>query len=159
MSLFVGRLTHNIRSEDLRDLFERYGPLTRCEVKKTYGFVTYEYIRDAEDAMDELQSTEIKGARINIEWTKSSGRYNHRRSRRGRYEPYRRPRRYRSYSRSWSRDRYSRSRSRSPGRYRRYNLFMNVIYILGVKKLLFFFFEISKCIYIHIFYSSIIVYM
>jgi len=37
--------------------------------------LTFSDERDAEDAMHELQGTEIRGARINIEWAKGSGRF------------------------------------------------------------------------------------
>merc|ERR1719229_321543 len=102
MSLFVGRL-NRVLKQDLEASFEKYGRLTRCDLKpQGYAFITYEDPRDADDAMRELQGTEITGCRINIEWSKESGRY-HRNSF---FES-------RSYGRSRRRS-PSRSRSRSP---------------------------------------------
>ena len=76
MALFVGRLNSRIHKQDLEEKFEKYGRLTRCDLKpQGYAFITYEDFRDAEDAMRELQGQEITGCRINIEWSKESGRY------------------------------------------------------------------------------------
>jgi len=75
MSLFVGRLSSEVRTKDLHDLFNKYGHLTRCDLKGSYAFITLDDERDAEDAMAELQGKELFGARINIEWAKGSGRY------------------------------------------------------------------------------------
>ena len=75
MALFVGRLNPRLHKQDLEGKFEKYGRLTRCDLKpQGYAFVTYEDPRDAEDAMRELQGSEMTGCRINIEWSKESGR-------------------------------------------------------------------------------------
>merc|ERR1712137_5379 len=124
----------SIVEQDLKDLFSPYGELKRCEIKGRgqFAFVNFVEERDAERAHRALQDTEIRGARINIEWARGSGRYESRRSelvcyecrepghfardcRRARYRSPRR--RYRSRSRSPPRYRYRRSRSpRSPRR-------------------------------------------
>jgi RNA recognition motif-containing protein len=74
MSLFVGRLNDRVSKRDLEDAFGHYGRLVRCDVKSTFAFVTFEDERDAEDAVSELHGREIAGCRINVEWTKESGR-------------------------------------------------------------------------------------
>lgn len=37
--IFIGNLGSNCRSEDLRELFEKYGKVTECDVLKNFGFV------------------------------------------------------------------------------------------------------------------------
>jgi len=116
MSLFIGRLAHGVTEKDLQDLFSKYGPITRVNCKGNYGFVIFEDEGDAKDALKELQDTELLGSRINVEWSKSSGRYTGRKDRRnGSGGGFRR-----SYGRrrSHSRDR-NRYYSRSPDRDRR----------------------------------------
>ncbi|KNC84932.1 hypothetical protein, variant [Sphaeroforma arctica JP610] len=71
MSLFIGRLSHDIREADLEDVFIKYGKINRCEVKNGgFAFVDYEDKRDAEDAMKAEDGREIRGARIAVEWAK-----------------------------------------------------------------------------------------
>lgn len=72
MSLFVGRLSRDARSRDLEDLFGKYGKLTRCDIKGTFGFITFEDERDAEDALDECNGKDICGSKINVEWAKGT---------------------------------------------------------------------------------------
>eukprot|EP00483_Globobulimina_turgida_P013273 UN13297 len=113
MALFVGRLNSRIHKQDLERKFEKYGRLTRCDLKpQGFAFITYEDIRDAEDAMTELQGSEISGCRINIEWSKESGRYHRNAFFR---EDDNSPSRSRSKSKSKSR---SRSSSASSSYYR-----------------------------------------
>lgn len=37
--IFVGNLSAEVRSEDIRVLFEKYGKVTECDVLKNFGFV------------------------------------------------------------------------------------------------------------------------
>eukprot|EP01130_Rhizamoeba_saxonica_P011742 TRINITY_DN4883_c0_g1_i1.p1 TRINITY_DN4883_c0_g1~~TRINITY_DN4883_c0_g1_i1.p1 ORF type:complete len:155 (+),score=36.89 TRINITY_DN4883_c0_g1_i1:30-467(+) len=133
MALFVGRISSRIRERDLEELFEPFGKLTRNDVKGTFAFVTFEDERDAQDAIDKLDRTDLDGQSIIVEWAKSErsrrapncydcGRRGHfaRDCRtRDRYRRRSRSRdRYRRRSRSRDRDRYSRSRSRERRRSR-----------------------------------------
>lgn len=91
--LFIGKLSREARVEDLTSVFGKYGTVARCDIKNGYAFVKFEEERDAQEALENLQSTKICGERINIEWAKGTRKeprrdYN-------RYEPYRR-----RYSRS-----------------------------------------------------------
>eukprot|EP01027_Heterolobosea_sp_BB2_P005924 GEZU01009014.1.p2 GENE.GEZU01009014.1~~GEZU01009014.1.p2 ORF type:complete len:123 (-),score=4.06 GEZU01009014.1:926-1294(-) len=110
MALFVGRIPRGLTSKELDEAFSKFGKLTRCDVKGGYGFVTYSNEKDAEEAISNMNNTELKGSTINVEWTK--GKERKRSGRSNRYDPYRDDRR-RSRSKSRSR---SRSRSRSPRR-------------------------------------------
>ncbi|KAL0487433.1 RNA-binding protein lark [Acrasis kona] len=114
--LFIGRLPKSIEVATLREMFEKFGTLTRCDVKTsfngTYGFVAYEDEKNADQAITEYHGKEMDGGKINVEFAKAR---NERRSR-PRYSPY--SRRDRSPSPRGRRDdRYS--RDRSPRRDRR----------------------------------------
>lgn len=44
--IFIGNLGSNCRSEDLRELFEKYGKVTECDVLKNFGFVVCPLLRN-----------------------------------------------------------------------------------------------------------------
>jgi len=50
--LFVGKLSRRTRQRDIEELFERYGRMTRCDVKyapdNAFAFIDYEHDADAE---------------------------------------------------------------------------------------------------------------
>jgi len=120
MALFVGRISNQVRTRDINDLFSKYGHLKRCDIKGTFAFVTYEDERDGEDALEKLQGYDLLGSRINIEWAKGSGRYVNRydRDRRHRHggSPHRRRRSHSRERHSGSKRQRSRSKSRSRSR-------------------------------------------
>ncbi|OMH84664.1 Serine/arginine-rich splicing factor [Zancudomyces culisetae] len=72
--LFVGRLPRDIRSSELEDLFSRYGKLSRCDIKRGYGFIEYEDRRDAEDALKDADGMRLGGGRIVVEYAKGRAR-------------------------------------------------------------------------------------
>ncbi|XP_032453458.1 RNA-binding protein 4.1 isoform X16 [Nasonia vitripennis] len=79
--IFVGRLPENCRSEELRNLFLRFGEVTECDVMNRYGFVHMAREEDAAEAIKALHNTSFKGATINVEQStgKSRGRRDDRR--------------------------------------------------------------------------------
>lgn len=72
-TLFVAGLASGTTPEELRAAFERYGKLARCDIPKKRGlpgdfaFVEYEDDRDAEDAKDRMQGTQIAGRAVAVE--------------------------------------------------------------------------------------------
>ncbi len=106
--LFIGRLPSDMEATAFREMFEKYGPLTRCDLKTSangkYGFISYEDSNHADEALKELHNKEMSGNTINVEWAKSAPRTSRRRSP-GRHSPYN------------SRRRGDRRRSRSPSPY------------------------------------------
>ena len=72
MSLFVGRLSRDVKTKDLEELFGKYGKLVRCDIKGSFGFVSFDDERDAEDALDKCNGKDLLGSRINVEWAKGS---------------------------------------------------------------------------------------
>jgi len=117
--LFVGRLGKDVRTRDLEDIFNRYGRLTRCDIKVgggplAYAFIDYEDKRDAEDAIKYENGREIRGRGIVVEWAKGPNYRFYRDNERGGGE-----RGYDDYRRGGGRDdrrRGGRSRSRSRSR-------------------------------------------
>jgi RNA recognition motif-containing protein len=73
MSLFVGRLSRDVRTKDLEAAFSVYGKMDRCDLKGSFAFITYANERDAEDALEKLNNKELCGSRINVEWAKKGG--------------------------------------------------------------------------------------
>ncbi|KAE8624120.1 hypothetical protein XENTR_v10005839 [Xenopus tropicalis] len=158
-SLFVRNIADDIRSEDLRREFGRYGPIVDVYVPLDYytrrprgfAYVQFEDVRDAEDALHNLDKKWICGRQIEIQFaqgdrktpnqmkakegrsTYGSSRYDDdRHNRRSRSRSYERRRsRSRSFEQNYGRsysprgrggERLHRSRSRSDhGRFNRHN--------------------------------------
>ncbi|XP_062505390.1 probable splicing factor, arginine/serine-rich 6 [Corticium candelabrum] len=143
-TVFVGRLSRKTHPRDLEDVFGRYGPFTRCDIKlgpgMAYGFIEYEDKRDAEDAIRSENGRELLGCNMVVEWARGEGPGSGSTRERGGYSgggygggggygrrrdsrsPPRRSRRYSPVAeRSYDRDRnYSRSQEkRSRDRYER----------------------------------------
>ncbi|CAG8629468.1 2236_t:CDS:2, partial [Paraglomus occultum] len=74
MSLFIGRLAIDTDRRDLEDIFDRYGRMTRLELKRGYAFIHYQDERDAKDALKDADGLRIHGHRIIVEWAKNGGR-------------------------------------------------------------------------------------
>nr|CCA16044.1 conserved hypothetical protein [Albugo laibachii Nc14]CCA26461.1 conserved hypothetical protein [Albugo laibachii Nc14] len=127
-NLYVANLAHRVTDEELRQLFEKFGRLEKCEIiidpisreSRGFAFVTFEDVRDASDAVQELNGKDIQGRRMRVEHAKrkcghpktpgqylgpklASMKYGRERSGRSRE---RTSERRRSRSRSRSRDRY-----------------------------------------------------
>ncbi len=73
MSLYVGNLTQSIKLKDLQEAFEEFGP---CKIKiiSSFAFVEFDEIRDAEDALQNMQGKNIAGNQVKIEWSAKSGK-------------------------------------------------------------------------------------
>ena len=76
--LFVGRLNKKTRESDLREVFERYGRLIRCDVKVgvavAYAFVDFYEREDAKEAMRKEHRRELLGRNMIIEWARQGDR-------------------------------------------------------------------------------------
>ena len=79
MSIFVGNISKNVRSRDLDDEFDKFGPCNinykvianiirfhKNQYQGSYAFITFESEADAEDALNELQGKNMGGLKINI---------------------------------------------------------------------------------------------
>lgn len=72
--LYIGNLAMDTRERDLEDMFDKYGPIRRIDLKvpsrpPAYGFVEYEDRRDAEDAQDATDGKKLNGETIRVEFS------------------------------------------------------------------------------------------
>ncbi|CAD8043693.1 unnamed protein product [Paramecium primaurelia] len=127
MSLFVGNISRLVEQKDIEREFKVYGDCTvdfRVKNNDRYAFIQYKSEQEAEAAKNALHQRDLQGLRINVEWSKKSGRYDEnrepRRDRprddrgqsRGNYDRFEREREKEKKQRR--RNSKSRSRSRSP---------------------------------------------
>ncbi|KAL4429528.1 hypothetical protein ABPG74_014303 [Tetrahymena malaccensis] len=115
MSLFVGNISRNVDQKTIESAFTSFGPC-KFEFRHRYAFVQYTRDKDGEAAKNELHNKDFGGLKLNVEWSKKSGRFDEN----DRKEANRRNSRSRSENRgggrrspSWGRKR------RSSPRYRR----------------------------------------
>ncbi|CAG8521525.1 15025_t:CDS:10, partial [Cetraspora pellucida] len=85
-TLYVGNLPYAFREQDVADMFERYGRLRKVTVQLdhytgrnkgidwkcywmfSFAFVEFEDRRDAEDAFDKYNGTNVEGRRLKLDW-------------------------------------------------------------------------------------------
>ncbi|XP_071827727.1 serine/arginine-rich splicing factor 12-like [Apostichopus japonicus] len=130
-SLFVRNIAEDVRVEDVRRIFGKYGPISdvyipldhHTHMPRGFAYVQFEDGRDAEDALMYLRNVRLSGRDLEIQYAegdrKTPGQMRSK-ERYGRTPPGQRdgsPRRRRR-SRSRSRDRRRRSRSHSRSRSR-----------------------------------------
>lgn len=70
VKIFIGNLACNTTAEELRELFEKYGKITECDVVKNYGFVHMSSVSEAEEAIRNLHQHQLHGWRMNVEMSK-----------------------------------------------------------------------------------------
>jgi len=71
--VFLGNLPQDCREVDIERFFNGYGRLKQVVLKRGYGFVFFEEMRDAEDAVKELVGRKLRGERITLEFAKGEG--------------------------------------------------------------------------------------
>lgn len=65
--IFIGNLSDDTESDDIRVLFEKYGTVEECDVLKNYGFVHMPTKSEASAAITNLNGYNIKGQRMRVE--------------------------------------------------------------------------------------------
>lgn len=70
VKIFIGNLACNTTAEELRELFEKYGNVSECDIVKNYGFVHMNNISEAEEAIQNLHQYQLHGWRMNVEISK-----------------------------------------------------------------------------------------
>jgi RNA recognition motif-containing protein len=71
-NIYVGNLSQEVTEDDLREAFESFGQVTSVKVIKDkftgesrgFGFIEMPSKQEAKSAMDDLNSTELKGKAI-----------------------------------------------------------------------------------------------
>lgn len=72
MKLFVGNIPYSMSEAQLRELFERFGELVSCKLiidpetkrSKGFGFVEFVSKDDAEEAMEQLNNSDVQGKKL-----------------------------------------------------------------------------------------------
>ncbi|KDD77172.1 hypothetical protein H632_c4p2 [Helicosporidium sp. ATCC 50920] len=68
-TLFVaGYDPRHIRPRDLEQAFEPFGRVNRCEIRKSYAFVEFEHLKDAEEACRKLHGTSFEDRVLSVEY-------------------------------------------------------------------------------------------
>ncbi|MGH0141426.1 UNVERIFIED_CONTAM: hypothetical protein FKN15_012388 [Acipenser sinensis] len=57
--VFIGRLSPNARERDVEKFFKGFGHIKEINLKNGFGFVEFDDLRDAEDAVYELNGKEL----------------------------------------------------------------------------------------------------
>lgn len=70
VKVFIGNLTCTATPQELRELFEKYGKVTECDIVKNYGFVHMSNVSEAEEAIKNLNQHQLHGWRMNVELSK-----------------------------------------------------------------------------------------
>lgn len=70
VKVFIGNLTCTATPQELRELFEKYGKVTECDIVKNYGFVHMSNMSEAEEAIKNLNQHQLHGWRMNVELSK-----------------------------------------------------------------------------------------
>nr|XP_020669033.1 RNA-binding protein 14-like [Pogona vitticeps] len=65
--IFVGLVSEHCTSDDLRVLFEDFGPVVECAIVRDYAFVHMVNEEDGRAAIEHLNGMEVKGRRIVVE--------------------------------------------------------------------------------------------
>lgn len=72
--LFVGRLPYTITSSQLEEIVSKFGKIVSCDViidrdsgqSKGFGFVEMENDKEADEAIEKLNDTELEGRNITV---------------------------------------------------------------------------------------------
>ena len=82
MEIYVGNLAYSVSNQDVAKAFGRYGEVLDVRIirnkangkSKGYGFIEMADQRGADEAVSEMNGTEIKGRRIVANEAKSNAR-------------------------------------------------------------------------------------
>ncbi|KAH7029162.1 uncharacterized protein B0I36DRAFT_128942 [Microdochium trichocladiopsis] len=73
--LFIGNLSsERVSKREVFDIFSPFGRLAQISLKQAFGFVQYHTQQEGQAAMNNLQGREIKGRKINLEFSRTQKR-------------------------------------------------------------------------------------
>ncbi|XP_068164051.1 RNA-binding protein 4.1-like [Antennarius striatus] len=67
VKIFIGNLSQETTSDELRSLFSQYGKIAECIIVKNFGFVHMDSKAEAEEAISNLHQYELNGQPMNVE--------------------------------------------------------------------------------------------
>lgn len=70
VKIFVGNLSPNTTTDELRSLFSQYGKISECDIVKNFGFVHMENKAEAEEAIRNLHHYMLNGLAMNVEMSR-----------------------------------------------------------------------------------------
>ena len=70
--VYVGGLPPNMRTDDVHDIFRRYDPL-RVDMKMGFCFIEFREMRDADDAIHDMDGYKVEGKRLSVQPAKGRG--------------------------------------------------------------------------------------
>mmetsp|Transcript_9222 Transcript_9222/g.21985 ORF Transcript_9222/g.21985 Transcript_9222/m.21985 type:complete len:443 (+) Transcript_9222:75-1403(+) len=80
-SLYVGNLDFDCRPRDLRNLFSKFGRIQNVEIaqaqngkSKGFGFVDFANQRDAQKALNQMDSSNFQGRPLKVKWDRESNK-------------------------------------------------------------------------------------
>ncbi|XP_076144729.1 RNA-binding protein 4.1 isoform X1 [Alosa pseudoharengus] len=74
VKIFIGNLSPNTTTEELRALFSQYGKISECDIVKNFGFVHMDDKSEAEEAIRNLHHYELNGQAMNVELSRGKPR-------------------------------------------------------------------------------------
>lgn len=63
-------ISRSVTADDLREPFEKFGPIRDVVMKGKYAFIDYESPKDAAAAIADMDKTQFKGNEICVETTR-----------------------------------------------------------------------------------------
>jgi len=70
--VYLGNISEDTRDRDVEKFFKSYGRIRNIVLKGTYGFCEFEDLRDAQDAVRDLDGKNWLGGRVRIEHARDS---------------------------------------------------------------------------------------
>ncbi|XP_061815319.1 splicing factor 1 isoform X1 [Nerophis lumbriciformis] len=74
VKIFVGNLSPDTTSDELRSLFSQYGKIAECSILKSFGFVHMDSKSEAEEAIRNLHQYQLNGQSMNVELSRGKSR-------------------------------------------------------------------------------------
>ncbi|KAI9347398.1 hypothetical protein DFJ73DRAFT_626080 [Zopfochytrium polystomum] len=80
MALFIGRLPVEVKVGDLEDIYKKFGPISRLDIKRgtsfNFAFIEFEDKRDAEDALKDTDGKDLPefNTKLVVEWSRGGRR-------------------------------------------------------------------------------------
>ncbi|XP_071782168.1 RNA-binding protein 4.1-like isoform X1 [Centroberyx gerrardi] len=74
VKIFIGNLSPDTTTDDLRSLFSQYGKIAECDIVKNFGFVHMDDKAEAEEAIRNLHHYELNGQPMNVELSRGKSR-------------------------------------------------------------------------------------
>jgi len=74
VKIFIGNLSPETTSDELRALFSQYGKISECSIVKNFGFVHMDDKAEADEAIRNLHQYELNGQPMNVELSRGKSR-------------------------------------------------------------------------------------